>query len=73
MGLVHGDVLEGDAALLAVHVIHAVDKQKRIAVRQELHDPLDIRRLQFRCCRYLGHSAVSPKKLRTAIGRPLVT
>ena len=35
--LVDGDALDADGALVAIHVDDAVDQQKRIAVRQQLH------------------------------------
>ena len=44
--LVHGDVLDGDAALLAVHRFHAVDEQEWITVRQQLQNAVDVDRLQ---------------------------
>ena len=40
--LVDGDVLEADAALVAVHVVDAVEHQERVAVRQQLEDAVDV-------------------------------
>ena len=41
--LVDGDVLDADAALVAVHVVDAVEHQEGIAVRQQLEDADDVR------------------------------
>ena len=45
VGLVDGDVLDGDNAGLALHLDDAVDEQERIAVRQDGHDFDDVHRV----------------------------
>jgi hypothetical protein len=41
--LVHGQVLDADAMILAADVDHTVDQQKRMAVRQQPEDFRNIR------------------------------
>ncbi len=48
VGLVDGDVFDGDDALLALHLDNAVDEEEGIAVRQEGHDLEDVHRLLWR-------------------------
>lgn len=52
--LVHGDILNGDNALLTDEVDHAVDQQERITVRQDSQDVLDIE--MYMLGRRLSHS-----------------
>src|SRR5690606_14395074 len=40
--LVHRDVLDADAGIVAIDLDDAVDEQERIAVRNALHDPIDV-------------------------------
>ena len=42
--LVDGDVLDGDDALLRLHLDDAVDEQERVAVREDGHDLDDVHR-----------------------------
>src|SRR5262245_40288991 len=46
-GFIDGDALDADAALIAVHFNEPVDQQKRIAMRQQFHDPRNVRAAQF--------------------------
>jgi hypothetical protein len=43
MRLVDGNVLDADAAVVIVHFDDLVDQQERVPVRQQLHDPHDVR------------------------------
>src|SRR5215469_5271648 len=43
--LVGGDVFDGDDALLALHLDHAVDEQEGVAVREDGHDFDDVHRV----------------------------
>ena len=42
-GLVHGHILDGYQALAALELNHSVDQQKRVAVRKQSQDLLDIK------------------------------
>jgi len=44
VGLVDGDVFDGDDALLALHLDDSVDEEEGVAVRQEGHDFEDVHR-----------------------------
>src|SRR5581483_5403899 len=47
--LVRGDVLDGDNALLALDLDHAINQEKRIAMRQNRLDFGDVQRPFLRC------------------------
>src|SRR5262245_17316139 len=46
-GFVDGDALDADAAFIAIHFDQAVDQQKRVAMRQQFHDPRNVGAAQF--------------------------
>jgi hypothetical protein len=56
IGLVRRDVLDARGGAVPVHVDNAVDKEERIAVRQQLEDVGGLRPPQLRLCAALIHS-----------------
>src|SRR6185312_209893 len=60
--LVDRDVLDADAAFVSIHVVHAIDEQERIAVRQQLHHCHYIRRAKlFAGLCLVVHNRQTPK------------
>src|SRR5215204_727655 len=54
--LVDGDVLDADTALVAANLDDPVYQQERVAMREQIHDLLDVRRPQLSLC----HASNSP-------------
>src|SRR5262245_14905916 len=64
-GLVEGDVLDADTAVIGPDVDHPVDQQHRITMRQRLQDVLDVDDIE-QDLGFLHHSFPSPSPLRWA-------
>ena len=69
---VDGDILDGDDALSALQIKHAIDQQERIAVRQNLQNLVDVEpglrrvRRRFRYRDALIHGFLKTVRLKTA-------
>ena len=66
--LIHRNVLDADAVLVTADVLDPIDQQKRITVRQEAQNFLDVGSAE----RLFGHS-VSPSGLPRASRRKIAT
>lgn len=58
--LVDGDVLDADTGLVAIDVDDLVDEQEGVAMRQQLHDLLDVRSRQRPCLGLVVHQLHIP-------------